>query len=1638
MFRSASLSDCALTRRLAAGLVAGLLLLTAAAGRAEQHHPKLHSGILEFAEKVPSVGAAITPDWSQTAYTDLTDDGKPEALFYMTFAPGEAFRFIVPISLTWAFQEPIFADGGTRYAYDVARPDGPPLTVTALIPNKILRIRNQLLAAEGYLNAASVRARVPFRLVDANKPIDAYIGHFGAETRASGTLALARFYRQEMRFRQDISDSAIKTTPSHELFHLATHAALLAHAGDAALAWYHAAVRQARDVLFEGLADWFEDEPVEVPAGPGQAGPLNTDTANNYFCYSFLSDNETDLFARNEYCTSLLFKYYTEQVAGGRDVAGIDTVLALLIRVYDTGRLKPDSLAQAMAEGLPAERFPGADWRERWRNFYAAFAAAALVQRASAGDGAGGYLGFHDDAFSGRRSAAGVLTGAHEHKEDYLSAPGRIHGTRAADEDERRRRLAEYAQESSLLTFAYPYHGIILNRPGAEHMPPRSAYVYARGDAGANVFLLRQSVPTRRSWWNRDVGRHERIADFALPADGAADFAEVANLDLRGERQYVWLGLVNSGPPEDLRDMSWAYFVTPRMIPKERGFSGTYENVRVVGGSAHARGFFGQVYNGDDITFEFESTGKLHLGAGTRERIPAGDHNIAFRIHCGDRLATLASIDGTDFRLDAAATAATECLPSFHTYRLTTRIDPENAVTGECKARVEIASLLNMGGADRQVDEAVTFRLGDPRPRVARVQVAAGETVVYDSETNLVRAVEASGGRYALKLTIWFSTLMDYQGAAVTAGFGPPYTAYTLATDPMASDDAMWNNWSDPADPGETKSKLEVPIAVPEGDAPNGGFLWFAISGESYAGVPLDADPARAGAQPDVHHYAMLDLDAYYLATLSMQTRHVGREREAYEDRREEIDYQEAYRPFQAQVRLVPVESYFRDPLFFLDAWARTLREVEGSLAAQREQRDQINAYIDASKAIIANIAEESKPVIEAQLQTLRDQMTSLEAAVAVWEETLALIRPLDADHRALVAFMKGYGEFSCDDELTGPVRARFGGMEGWFHSRFSTPTPVYQVRTEHAAPGWSSQDLRERNWLGARAGSYFCPRLEVLHYTAADFAKVAAIAAGSTPPRLPAYIAVPANMPWIRDSAQAQLDTFARLLAETAEQAVAIAWRFAWSDEGAVRFHDPYREPLFHDGRPRLPALPEGPLMRIRYNLNAGWPFPVNGTGTYWEQRTGEVPYRDDYTFDFFNRRHAEDEDLYAYFNSTWSDGGVSRIHSGTMERPRYLPEDSSFDIEWRLEGGGGNQITSYTHPQHIAYGHRFVITARAPGDELAGGLSVNFQSFDVNGVEQHESRFGWHFARNAMPPGQGEDWPQIGHSGDGVGPVPPVTPTPEPPSDGPEVATGPEDGGPDDDGGGDGEERPEAPPDDDDRPSDDDTTAGGTASAGTGGDDDRLAPPTPVAGGGGAGGIPVPFTTVTPTIQYAGVLTGGVENNSTAHEPGHVVVWLEGEALPEADGQPLLMDLHDGFRQSFVAVPVGGAIRFRNVEAEGGVSYALLNEDEELGIEESLAPGEEVVIEFPAAGRFTILDTMNAEQRLEVVVVESTRFAAFDAPLYIIRDVPPATYVMHVLTESRRYQPIAMEVAVRPTGHTSVDIELVERGGLAGLPSP
>ena len=542
------------------------------------------------------------------------------------------------------------------------------------------------------------------------------------------------------------------------------------------------------------------------------------------------------------------------------------------------------------------------------------------------------------------------------------------------------------------------------------------------------------------------------------------------------------------------------------------------------------------------------------------------------------------------------------------------------------------------------------------------------------------------------------------------------------------------------------------------------------------------------------------------------------------------------------------------------------------------------------------------------------------------------------------------------------------------------------------------------------------------------DLARVAAIVSDPPALRLRDDVVAPPDAPWQRDGAQQLLDQIARIVKETAATAVAIAWRFAWSDEGIAAFMPPYREPQFADGELHMPALAEGPLMRVEYFLGYEWPFPVEGTGTHWEERTGHQPYREDYSFRFYNRYEESAEELDAGFSSTWSDGGASRIHAGPLSHPGFTGGSFGLDYQWRLERGAGTQTTSLTHAEHIKYGPGFSITGRAPGDELSGGLSLYYQALTVNGVEQHESHLDWTFARNARAAEGEDDWPAVGPPG----------PSTEPPPDETEIATAP-----DDDESG----EPEPSPPDEESEAEDESATGGEATDaesdddGNGTDDDEGNPsvPPPPDNGEDGGGTFAPPAAVTPGMEHAGVLTGPVDNNSIRYDPGHVVVYLEGEALPEGDGRPLLMDLSGGFRQAFVAVPIGGAIRFRNVEPVGGASYTLLNEDLGLGFEHYLAPGDEVVVLFPDEGRFSVVNARDAAQRLEVAVVPSTRFAAFDAPLYVIRDIPPATYIMHVETESRRYQPVTMEVTVAPTGHTTVGIELVERGGgLAGLSAP
>ena len=87
---------------------------------------------------------------------------------------------------------------------------------------------------------------------------------------------------------------------------------------------------------------------------------------------------------------------------------------------------------------------------------------------------------------------------------------------------------------------------------------------------------------------------------------------------------------------------------------------------------------------------------------------------------------------------------------------------------------------------------------------------------------------------------------------------------------------------------------------------------------------------------------------------------------------------------------------------------------------------------------------------------------------------------------------------------------------------------------------------------------------------------------------------------------------------------------------------------------------------------------------------------------------------------------------------------------------------------------------------------------------------------------------------------------------------------------------------------------------------------------------------------------------------------------------------------------------------------------------------PVDKQIIEFDKEGRLTIRTETGEEKTLEVVVLPSTRFNALESDSYIIRDVPPGTYMMSVKTQSRRYQPIRIQVEIPQSGRMQQNITL------------
>lgn len=1728
MCRLSSATDRRAFRLLVAALsVVPLAILLALAlaplpARAETPLPRLHSVTLKAAEYPPDVRTALGPGLGDKSYENLTMLAIPEPLFHLTFTEGERFQFILPISILYD-SGGFGSRGATQYAYTLRYADGSTLESTIPVPNKLLRIRDALLAAEDYWNKAAERSGHRFELSAPAEPIDVNIGYFVDEQtmfwyRLSGltaqnliqpgtepgqmevapVAAYARPFSQEIRVRHDLDEKQLETTPIHELFHILTNAVLRAEFGSAA--HYQTWLFISRDVarlLFESTARWSEDEPITVPAGAGGAPSLDIDTLNDRDCDGSYTESGTDLFERDQYCVFWLIKYYVEQIAGGSDTAKPEVVLDLIARAAKHNRLTKDTFIQALAEGLPADRFPGATWQERWQRFYTSFAAAVLARRPSVAGGAGSQLAFHDDAFAAINHV-GPFFPMGAHWMGYSRVPKRIYETPAADDAERAERLATIAETVELPPFASLYNVLELNAlmnvvetqdldyPVPRPVEARSVFVYARGPEGTNAFLLRQHMTGFWDWAHRNFGSLKRMDSFSLVGSDGAVVGEQKDIPASGgDNVYVNLGLVNPGPASASREMSWAYLAAPRLIPtptRSRLFDfQKIAPVRLVGGSAHDAGRRDQLENGDSFVFEVTVNGKLHLGTNAREDIPEDERTIQLAIVCGgdDRPVLLAEEDGRTIGV-AAKLSPRDGPDDRFFYLLSGRIDPENTVTGDCRVRVELTSLLNLGSGDRQVDESLAVRVVDTRPTVQRMQITSGDTVVYDTEGDIRHAAEAVDGAYDLDLKVWFSTeasplLTEVSGASVTAGFNAPYDTYPAKTEEAPA--ANWSTWVDPDDPSvDRKSVLETSITIPEGDAPNGGFLWFSVSATSVAGVTLDGDPVASGDQPDTRHFALLDLDDYYLVTLSAENNwslsysrrlHIDSDGDRSWSSKET---QVQYRPFEAQFRLMPwaeAEDYharmgsLRAPLL-LESWQRMMEAV-------RQPVTEIEPVLAENKARLRELEDAVRSHgtagwMQEEMARLRPRIERFEEEIRARESELETLHGYEEDLRVLIRLIRNARSYRCDFDNPGPIPARFGGMDqshqeqGW-HDHWGADGDRWEDAMTANAPAWQNEDALSLGWREMRVSSghlalrQVCPWLEVWDYDPADFARarellatpplesigpdfgagveifVGASALISTLP--PTTIDYPNSVTYtgLQLAPQGSVElrqAFGDIFRDALVLVTNAAWRFAFRDESVVDFnydgYDRVATQYFehHEEPMRLPTLPRGPLFRLGYSPNGLWPWPMVD-GEYHGTRSHRSSARPGPTYNF---EEVEDR----RFTTVVSDDNPRMDWSGIAE-PLFDGGGFSIggqivgdELAWTLDAGTERQVTNWTLPDHIlAGGPGLVVQGHLPGTDSSGGITGEghfidqVPAFFEDQEHRREFRYRWTIERNASPglPDREPETPEVAQ-------IPDSPDSPDPENEDP-------DGDPTEGNGeGAGEEAGTEQPDDPDDPDEGENTAGTTGTR-------REETPVPPGASEPSAGWPVTATVMPPTIQYPGVVQGIITNGSDRYEPGHVALYLTGDGLPPPDGEPLQMELNAGFPQSFVGIPVGGAIRFHNGEGAGGPPFHIFTGSALAEIDHVINPGEEAVISFEREGRLTVRSHDNSAHVLEVIVLPSTRFNVLNTMSYIIRDVPPGRYMLRARIENRRYQPLAIPIEVPAVGRATINVTLVERGALA-----
>lgn len=171
------------------------------------------------------------------------------------------------------------------------------------------------------------------------------------------------------------------------------------------------------------------------------------------------------------------------------------------------------------------------------------------------------------------------------------------------------------------------------------------------------------------------------------------------------------------------------------------------------------------------------------------------------------------------------------------------------------------------------------------------------------------------------------------------------------------------------------------------------------------------------------------------------------------------------------------------------------------------------------------------------------------------------------------------------------------------------------------------------------------------------------------------------------------------------------------------------------------------------------------------------------------------------------------------------------------------------------------------------------------------------------------------------------------------------------------------------------------------------------------------------------------GTVDNPTGQDAGPIVVYVDGDPGPV--GSPVVVRQRDQrFAPDFVALPVGGAIRFENDERQP-VDHNVFSRSPLWSVDLGLfGPGAVRQRSFPEAGFVRIYCSVHRHMRLDVFVAPSAHLAVVEGGAFRIDGLRPGRHVVRTWVSNRRLAPAEVEVDVGPGGRSEVALVLSARG--------